>query len=304
MPANKVVQYQIAQSTDDDNKLLPGVLARNMCMVSFSCDAVPECLVRTCPVPVVTRVKQFPCGGFDAQSTWTAKVLGVNAKCDCDQSAAVLTGWRHTSWCTLRSTQVGPAVTRTFSQNQILKLLLFLCTDRPMSGTLQLGIPATRVLAHRQHADWTWSSPAHFCAGKFFWYVLFIFLTLAFFTFYGMMTVSLVPNIQASPFSMLISPACLQRTLSCTLYSQHSLQEEVIGLGCTACNPVDFTWFLERICWGSQQCSLPQSPGQSVNCWGFSAYSDQQVSCNLLFWKSKWSRLWGGFCLCVCRWHP
>ncbi len=35
-------------------------------------------------------------------------------------------------------------------------------------------------------------------AGKFFWYVLFIFLTLAFFTFYGMMTVSLVPNIQAS----------------------------------------------------------------------------------------------------------
>ncbi|KAK9902782.1 hypothetical protein WJX75_005811 [Coccomyxa subellipsoidea] len=35
-------------------------------------------------------------------------------------------------------------------------------------------------------------------AGKFFWYVLFIFLTLAFFTFYGMMTVSLVPNIQVA----------------------------------------------------------------------------------------------------------
>ncbi|BDA51445.1 ABC transporter G family member 36 [Coccomyxa sp. Obi] len=37
-------------------------------------------------------------------------------------------------------------------------------------------------------------------AGKFFWYVLFIFLTLAFFTFYGMMTVSLVASIVSSTF--------------------------------------------------------------------------------------------------------
>jgi hypothetical protein len=35
-------------------------------------------------------------------------------------------------------------------------------------------------------------------AAKFFWYMLFMFLTLSFFTYYGMMAVSISPNVQAS----------------------------------------------------------------------------------------------------------
>lgn len=33
-------------------------------------------------------------------------------------------------------------------------------------------------------------------AGKFFWYLLFVILNLTFFTFYGMLAVSITPNAQ------------------------------------------------------------------------------------------------------------
>lgn len=35
-----------------------------------------------------------------------------------------------------------------------------------------------------------------FRAAKFFWYTLFMFLTLMIFTFYGMMAVAITPNVQ------------------------------------------------------------------------------------------------------------
>ena len=38
-------------------------------------------------------------------------------------------------------------------------------------------------------------------AGKFFWYVFFMFIILFFFTCYGMTVVALVPNLQVRSYS-------------------------------------------------------------------------------------------------------
>jgi hypothetical protein len=36
------------------------------------------------------------------------------------------------------------------------------------------------------------------CAGKFFWYFLFLFLTLLYYTYYGILTIVISPSVQVS----------------------------------------------------------------------------------------------------------